>query len=82
MVGRIDERPLVKNGDANISRALSRYSIQVSERGIARMNASATTARIRSLAIMMRLRSSRSSSTPATGPAITAGIGAREHDAA
>ena len=24
MTGRMDERPLVKNGDANISRALSR----------------------------------------------------------
>ncbi len=41
------------------------------------MNPSATTARIRSLAIMMRLRSRRSSITPAMGPAITAGM-ARE----
>jgi len=34
----------------------------------------AITARARSLAIMMRLRSMRSSSTPATGPANIAGI--------
>ncbi len=74
MVGRMADRPLVKNGEANISSALSRYSSQVSVRGIARMNPSATTARIRSLAIMMRLRSNRSSTTPATGPASTAGI--------
>ena len=77
MVGRMAERPLVKNGDANISRALSRYSSQVSERGIASINPMATTPRTRSLAIMMRLRSKRSRITPATGPAITAGI-ARE----
>ena len=38
------------------------------------MNNAATTARMRSLAIMMRLRSMRSSSTPASGPAHTAGI--------
>ena len=30
MLGRMDERPLVKNGDANISRALKKYSSQVS----------------------------------------------------
>ena len=41
------------------------------------MKASATANRTRSLAIMMRLRSKRSRSTPASGPAITAGT-ARE----
>ena len=74
MVGRIADRPLVKNGEANISSALRMYSSQVSLRGIARMNPSATTARTRSLAIMIFLRSRRSSTTPASGPAITAGI--------
>ena len=38
------------------------------------MNPSAMKVRARSLAIMMRLRSHRSSSTPAIGPAMTAGI--------
>ena len=41
------------------------------------MKPAATTARIRSLAIMMRLRSKRSSTTPASGPASMAGM-ARE----
>ena len=77
MVGRIAERPLVKNGEASISRALNKYSSQVSLCAMASMKPSATTARIRSLAIMMRLRSRRSSTTPASGPASTAGI-ARE----
>ena len=38
------------------------------------MNPSATTARVRSLAIMIFLRSKRSSSTPASGPMVIAGI--------
>jgi hypothetical protein len=38
------------------------------------MKSDAMSARIRSLAIMMRLRSRRSSMTPANGPASTAGI--------
>ena len=42
-----------------------------------RMKPSATTARTRSLAIITRLRSKRSSTTPASGPASIAGM-ARE----
>ncbi len=41
------------------------------------MNSAATIARIRSLAIITRLRSTRSSTTPASGPANMAGM-ARE----
>ena len=77
MVGRMADRPLVKNGEANISKELNRYSRAVSLRWAQRMNPSATTARIRSLAIMTCLRFRRSSSTPAMGPASTAGM-ARE----
>ena len=77
MVGRMEARPLVKNGEANISSPLSRYSSQGSGWRIVRMKPAATTARIRSLAIMIRLRSKRSSNTPANGPARTAGM-ARE----
>ena len=46
------------------------------------MNPSATTARSRSLAIMIWRRSTRSSSTPATGPGQDRRHGARQHDAA
>src|ERR1035441_8804583 len=42
--GRIDARPLVKNGEASISRALSTYSSHVSVRLTVRMKAMATTA--------------------------------------
>ncbi len=77
MVGRIAERPLLKNGDAAISSALNTYSRFVLCHLNATMKPSATTARIRSLAIIIRLRSKRSSRMPASGPIITAGI-ARE----
>lgn len=73
MAGRIEERPLVKNGEASISSALRRYSALLFIEWIVVMNPSATTARVRSLMIMMRLRSMRSSSTPASGPARIAG---------
>jgi hypothetical protein len=72
--GRMDARPLVKNGEASISSALSTYSSHVSVRLTVRMKAMATAARIRSLAIMTCLRFSRSSTTPATGPISTAGM--------
>ena len=62
-------RPLVKNGEANISRPLNRKSSHVRPCGIANKNKMAMAARTKSLAIMIFLRSSRSSSTPATGPA-------------
>jgi hypothetical protein len=71
------ERPLVKNGEANISSALNKYNSHVPGCRRHRMNPSASTARIRSLAIMTCLRLSRSSTTPAIGPASTAGM-ARE----
>jgi len=74
MVGRMADLPLVKNGEANISSALKMYSIQVLWLEIARINPRATTARIKSLTIMIRLRSNRSSTTPAKGPAMIAGI--------
>ena len=50
MEGRIDARPLVKNGDANISAPLKMYSSHVRPCGIAKINASAITPRARSLA--------------------------------
>jgi len=75
--GRMAARPLLKNGEANISTALSRYSSQGSGWRTVTRKASATTARTRSLAIISRRRSRRSSSTPAMGPAATAGM-ARE----
>ena len=77
MVGRMEERPLVKNGDANISSALSKYSSQVSlardrQDESERDHGADQIARDHdALAIQ------RSSRTPAMGPAITAGI-ARE----
>ena len=70
-------RPAVKNGEATISSPLSTYSSQVSCRWIVRMNSAATTARIRSLAIITCLRSRRSSTTPASGPTSIPGM-ARE----
>src|ERR1035438_8543775 len=76
MEGKMDERPLVKKGEASINRALSAYSSQVAWPLTVRMKPSATMARMRSLAIMMRLRSKRSSVTPASGPASAAGMGA------
>src|SRR5204863_5391738 len=53
IAGRIAARPLVKNGDANISAPLSTYSSHGRGWWIVAMNASATTARMRSLAIMI-----------------------------
>jgi len=73
MLGRMAARPLVKNGDANISKPLSAKSSHVRGASTAATNASATTARSRSLAIITRRRSRRSSTTPATGPARMAG---------
>ena len=69
MAGNMAARPLVKNGDANISSPLSRNSSQVRPGGIASTKSTAIMARSKSLRIMMRLRSMRSRSTPATGPA-------------
>ncbi len=74
MEGRIAARPLVKNGEASINNPLSKYTSQVFVRWTVRMKPSATTARTRSLAIIMRCRSKRSSRTPASGPARIAGI--------
>ena len=74
-------RPLVKKGEANISSGAE----QDREPGARLVNredeAEAMTARTRSLAIMMRLRSKRSRKTPATGPASTAGMARDRHDA-
>lgn len=72
--GRIADRPAVKNGDANASSALSRYSSHGRWSPVVRMNRIATTARKRSLAIITCRRSIRSSSTPANGDASTDGI--------
>jgi hypothetical protein len=77
MVGKIDARPLEKNGEANISAPLNTYNNQVRPCGIPRMKRIAMAARTRSLTIMIRFRSMRSRSTPAMGPASTAQI-ARE----
>ena len=74
MAGRIAARPALKNGDAPISSALNGYKSQVWPLSTVKMNASATTARVRSLAIMTRLRSIRSSTTPAAGPISMAGM--------
>jgi hypothetical protein len=63
------DRPLVKNGEANISMPLRRYKRPVALFGMAAMNATATSPRIMSLASMTRRRSARSRSTPARGPA-------------
>ena len=77
MYGRIDDRPLVKNGEANIKAALNPYISAVPGRCTQRMKPSAMKERTMSLAIITRLRSRRSSSTPAMGPAASIGI-ARE----
>ncbi len=68
------ERPLVKNGEAIMSIALKVYRSQVWRWVNAAINPRAMKPRTRSLAIMIRRRSNRSSQTPASGPIRTAGI--------
>lgn len=77
MDGSIEARPLVKNGDASMSSPLNAYSSAGEGCDTEKMKPAATTARIRSLAIITLLRSKRSSVTPASGPASIAGM-ARE----
>jgi len=71
--GRMEARPLVKNGEANIKAALKGNTSHSLPGVSAKTNSTAAAARNKSLAIMTRLRSHRSSSTPATGPASIAG---------
>ena len=71
--GRMAERPLVKNGEAKVSSPLRVYSSQGRRQVSSSTCAKATTPRIMSLASITFRRSTRSSTTPATGPAITAG---------